>query len=169
MPSLRQRAQDAEELVGLLRRQHAGRLVEDQDPGAAIRATFRISTRCCSPDRQIADERVGIDVQAVVARQPLQLGARRGEALARSSGAALGAEHDVLQHGEILHQHEMLVHHADAVRRWRRAGCAMRTGLPSMQDLAAVGLVEAVEDAHQRRFAGAVLADDAGDRALARS
>src|SRR3546814_11939782 len=31
------------------------------------------------------------------------------------------------------------------------------------EDLAAVGLVEAVEDAHQRRLAGAVLADDAVD------
>ena len=32
-------------------------------------------------------------------------------------------------------------------------------------DLAAVGLVEAVEDRHQRRLAGAVLADDAVDGA----
>jgi hypothetical protein len=35
------------------------------------------------------------------------------------------------------------------------------------QDLARIGLVEAVEDRHQRRLAGAVLADDAVDRALA--
>ena len=34
-------------------------------------------------------------------------------------------------------------------------------------DLAGIGLVEAVEDRHQRRFAGAVLADNAVDRALA--
>ena len=32
----RQRADDLEELVRLLRRQHGGRLVEDQDLGAAI-------------------------------------------------------------------------------------------------------------------------------------
>ena len=32
-------------------------------------------------------------------------------------------------------------------------------------DLARVGLVEAVEDRHQRRFAGPVLADDAVDEA----
>jgi hypothetical protein len=34
------------------------------------------------------------------------------------------------------------------------------------EDLAAIGLIEAVEDAHQRRLAGAVLADDAVDLAL---
>ena len=33
------------------------------------------------------------------------------------------------------------------------------------QDFARVGLVEAVQDRHQRRLAGAVLADDAVDRA----
>ena len=32
-------------------------------------------------------------------------------------------------------------------------------------DLAGIGLVEAVQDRHQRRLAGAVLADDAVDRA----
>ncbi len=41
------------------------------------------------------------------------------------------------------------------------------TGLPLDADLAAVGLVEAVEDRHQRRLAGAVLADDAVDCTLA--
>ena len=45
----------------------------------------------------------------------------------------------------------------------RARGCA--TGLPVDEDLARVGLVEAVEDRHQRRLAGAVLADDAVDRA----
>ena len=44
-------------------------------------------------------------------------------------------------------------------------GVLIATGLPPTFDLAAVGRVEAVEDRHQRRFAGAVLADDAVDRA----
>ena len=34
------------------------------------------------------------------------------------------------------------------------------TGLPLQQDLALVGLVEPVEDVHQRRLAGAVLAEE---------
>src|SRR3546814_15506524 len=68
----------------------------------------------------------------------------------------------VLHHRHGVHQHEVLMHHADAggdgvARR------ADRHRPPVDEDLAAVGLVEAVEDAHQRRLAGAVLADDAVD------
>ena len=78
--------------------------------------------------------------------------------------AALGAEHDVLEHGEILDQHEMLVDHADAGGDRRLA--VVDGDRPALDaDLAGIGLVEAVEDRHQRRLAGAVLADDAVDRA----
>src|SRR5690606_13309237 len=58
-----------------------------------------------------------------------------------------------------------LEHHADAggdgvVRR------ADVDGAPVDADLAGISLVEAIEDRHQRRLAGAVLADDAVDGAL---
>ena len=115
-------------------------------------------------DRQVGDLRVGIDGEPVFARQPRQLGARRGEA-AGQQRPALGAQHQVLQHGEGVDQHEMLVHHADAVGdRVVRAVHAHRLAVDA--DLAGIGAIEPVEDAHQRRLAGAVLADDAGDRAL---
>ena len=63
-----------------------------------------------------------------------------------------------------LDQHEMLMDHADAVAiaSPRRAD-ADRLAVDA--DLAGVGVVEAVEDRHQRRLAGAVLADDAVDDA----
>ena len=77
-----------------------------------------------------------------------------------SSGAALGAEHHVLEHGEAVDQHEVLVHHADAGAIASR-GLSDAHRLAVDADLAGVGLVEAVEDGHQRRLAGAVLADDA--------
>ena len=58
----------------------------------------------------------------------------------------------------------MLMHHADAVAdRLARGADADRLAVDA--DLAGVGFVEAVEDRHQRRFAGAVLADDAVDDA----
>ena len=79
--------------------------------------------------------------------------------------AALDAEHDVLQHRERLDQHEVLVHHADAGRD-RRVGGVDGGLLAVDADRAGIGLVEAVEDRHQGRLAGAVLADDAVDRAL---
>jgi len=76
-----------------------------------------------------------------------------------AEAAGLGAEHDVLQHGEVVGEHEVLVHHADAggdrVRR-RAEG-----GRPAVDlDGALVRLLHAVEDLHQGGLAGAVLTDD---------
>src|SRR6202040_357918 len=79
-------------------------------------------------------------------------------------GAALRTEHDVFQHGERIDQHKMLMHHADTERDGS-AGAADVDGFSVNQDLAAIGLVKAKENAHKRRFAGAILADDASDRA----
>src|SRR4051794_10552606 len=60
----------------------------------------------------------------------------------------------------------MLMHHADAVAdRFARRADAHRFAVDA--DFAAVGFVEAVEDRHQRRLAGAVFADNAvNDAAL---
>ena len=44
-------------------------------------------------------------------------------------------------------------------------GGADGAGFAVDADLAGIGLVETVEDRHQRRFAGAVLTDDPVDRA----
>ena len=78
--------------------------------------------------------------------------------------AALGAEHHVFEDGERRHQHEVLMHHADAVAdRLARGADSDRLAVDA--DLAFVGFVEAIENRHQRRFAGAVLADDAVDHA----
>ncbi len=158
-----QRAQHGEQLVGLLRRQHAGRLVEDQDLGAAIERLQDLDP-LLQPDRQVVDQRVGIDRQPVGLREIGQRPARRREAVAQQR-ALLGAEHDVLQHAEIVDQHEVLVHHADPGLD-RILGGADSAVLAVDADLARIGVVVAVEDAHQRRLAGAVLADDAVDRAL---
>src|SRR5262249_13153471 len=65
---------------------------------------------------------------------------------------------------EVIYQHEVLMHHADAggdgVMRAVNAA-----GLATDAALASIGLVVAIEDAHQRRLAGPILADDAVDRA----
>ena len=60
----------------------------------------------------------------------------------------------------------MLMHHADAVAdRLARGADSDRLAVDA--DFAGVGFVEAIEDRHQRRFSGAVLADDAvNDAAL---
>ena len=76
----------------------------------------------------------------------------------------LVAEHDVLGDGEDGDEHEVLVHHADAGRHGvARAGEVLDVVVE--QDLALVGLVQAVEHVHQRGLAGAVLAEQAVDLA----
>ena len=70
-------------MVGLGGRQHAGRLVEDQDVGAAVERLEDLDP-LLQPDRQLADDRVGIDLEPVVALEPLQLGPRPGERRAAS-------------------------------------------------------------------------------------
>ena len=78
-------------------------------------SALRISTRCCTPTGRLADRRVEIDLEPVVALQRRDLGpGPLGPAAERE--AALGTQQQVLQHGERLDQHEMLVDHADPGR-----------------------------------------------------
>ena len=76
--------EDAEEVVGLGRRQHAGRLVEDQDLGAAIERLEDFDA-LLQADRQLLDDGVGIDLEAVFALEPLQFRARVGDACLRAA------------------------------------------------------------------------------------
>ena len=66
--------QDAEEVVGLGRREHAGRLVEDQDLGAAIERLQDLDA-LLQADREVGDERVRIDLEGIFVLEPSQLGA----------------------------------------------------------------------------------------------
>ena len=77
----------------------------------------------------------------------------------------LGAEDDVLEDGEVVGQHVLEDHPDAGVDRVGRA--AQREGLAVDRDGALVGLLDAVEDLHQRRLAGAVLLDDGVQRCRA--
>ena len=114
-------------------------------------------------DGQRADDGVRVDIEPVFAFEALKLVPGFVQAAAQEV-ARLDAEHHVLEHREGVHQHEMLVDHPDTAGDGvlgapDRGRCAVDP------DLAAIGLVVAVDDAHQCRFAGAVLADDAVNRA----
>ena len=74
------------------------------------------------------------------------------------AGRRLVGEHDVLGDGHHRDEHEVLVHHPDAVLRSRPAASA-GDRLALDEDLALVRLVQAVDDVHQRRLAGAVLTE----------
>ena len=63
-----QAAKDAEQLIGLCRGQHTCRLVQDQDVGLTVER-FEDFHPLLHANANILDQRVGIDVQAVVCGQ----------------------------------------------------------------------------------------------------
>mmetsp|Transcript_6590 Transcript_6590/g.27250 ORF Transcript_6590/g.27250 Transcript_6590/m.27250 type:complete len:361 (-) Transcript_6590:4200-5282(-) len=154
---LLQPAQRDEELVGLLRRQHRGRFVEDQDPGAAVQGLQDLQPLQLA-HRQVGHDGVKGHLQPGLGHQRLELGAHPGLG-GRQEETAFGAEHDVFQAAQRVDQHEVLVHHANA----------QGDGLLGVGDLdrltvdlegSGIGVVVAVEDGHQRALAGAVFADE---------
>src|SRR5512145_2593751 len=157
-----ERAKDAEEMIGLLRREHASRLVQDQRFGAAVKRLEDFDT-LLQADRKIGDDRVWIDFELIVALESTERLAHFPAAGAQGR-PALDAEHDVLENAKRIDQHEMLVNHADPggdrVMWPANVDCAAGNA-----DFTGVGLIVAVEDAHQRRLSGAILADDAMNRA----
>ena len=149
-----------EELVGLGGREHRSRLIEHEDLGPAHQRLEDFDA-LLQTHRQFADDRVGVDFERILLAEIGELFANCRRA-ARQQRAALSAEHHVFKHAERRDEHEVLVHHADSVAdRLLRGANADRLAIDA--DLAGIGFIEAVEDRHQRRFAGAVLADDAVD------
>ena len=110
---VRHRAQRPEERLGLLRREHGGRLVHDQHARVAIERLQDLDPLLLA-DRELPDLRLRVHGEAVLLAQLVDttLGGRG----AQDDAAALApvvAEHDVLRDRERLDQPEVLVHHAD--------------------------------------------------------
>ena len=153
-----QAAQRGEERVCFLRREHGGGLVQDQDACAAVQG-FEDLQPLAFTDRQVRYLRIQVDLHAGVVHQHVELGPHLG-ARGVQAPAGLGPQHHVVQRAQRVHEHEVLVHHADAQGN-RLAAAGDARGLALDLDLARIGLVEAVEDGHQRALAGAVFTDDA--------
>ena len=137
-------AQRAEQLVDLLRHEHGGRLVEDQHPRAAVQHLEDLDALPVA-DAEVLDDRVGVDAQAVLVGQLADARGGPSADVEPAEPRRLRAEHDVLQDGQVVGQHEVLVDHADAGgdrvgrapeahlarrrrRSCRRRGAASRTG-----------------------------------------
>ena len=132
---------------------------------APRKSAFRISTRCCTPTGRSPTARVEIDLEAVVALERLRSRARARATPARSvkPPSAPSSRFSSTVNGSTSMKCWWTMPMPARDRVLRAVGSCRRLAVD--QDLAAVGLVEAVEDVHQRRLAGAVLADDAVDRA----
>ena len=101
-----------EQVIRLLRGQHPGRLVQDQDTGAAIERLEDLDP-LLQAHRQILDLLVQRHLETIVPGQLAEQLLGRAQALAQMP-AVFRAEDHVLQHGEVVHQHKVLVHHAYA-------------------------------------------------------
>ena len=123
------------------------------------------STRCCSPTDSVSTTSIGVDLEPVLRAQLADAGAGPVEVEHRAA-SRLVAQHDVLHDGEHRDELEVLVHHPDP-RRDRIPGAAELHGLAAEEDLALVGLVQPEHRVHERALAGAVLAEEAQDLALA--
>ena len=131
-----QLARDREQPLGLLRGQHGGRLVEDQHVRGAVQRAQDLHALLVA-DRQLADARPRVDAQAVPATELADQLLRRGVVVA-AAPARLAAHRDVLGHGQVAEQPEVLVDHPDAVG----VGVLHRVdphGLAVDADLAGVG------------------------------
>jgi hypothetical protein len=160
-----QRLQDAEELGRLLGVSTAVGSSRIRMPGVPVEA-FRISTRCCWPT-PMSSIRASGSIWKPNRPRHLAHAHTRGVVVEEALVARLDPEHDVLGDRHHRDEHEVLVHHADPAldRVLRRAE---RDALAVEDDLTLVGLREPVEDVHQRRLAGAVLAEQRVNLAAAK-
>ena len=161
-PLAAQVADDPEQLVDLRVGQCRGRLVHDQD-GGIERQRLRDLDHLLLGDLEIADAGLRVEPQMEAVDQLLRL-AVESRVIEQEPGPAarLPAHEHVLGDREVRHQVQLLVDHADAeVERGPRVGDLDRLALEA--DLAAIGLVDAGQDLHEGRLAGAVLTDERVD------
>ena len=151
-------AQRLEELLHGLRREHRGGLVHDEEPRALQQAAHDLHALALAHAHRV-HVAVRVERQAVVRRD---LADALRQVVARVVG--LQRQRDVLGDGERLEQREVLEHHADA-QPPRARGIRDDHGRAFPRDRAGVGLHHAVDDLHQRRLAGAVLAEHGVDLA----
>ena len=153
----------AEQLVHLLGDQHRGGLVEDEDLRPPVEHLDDLDPLALA-HLQGLHQVVGVDVEAVGPAHLVEMVPGRLEVDPAEGAHRLGPQDDVLQHGELVGQHEVLVDHADA-QLYGPGGRAQLHPASSEADGPRVGGLHPVEDLHQGRLARPVLAADGVDLA----
>ena len=135
--------------------QGRGGLVQYQQLRAVVQRLQYLGTLLLAHG-DLRNELVQLHIQAVALGQFFDLLAAR-RAVDEQPLGVLVAQDDVVENGHGLHQHEVLVHHADA-QLHRLAGGLDAYLFALQENLSLRGLVQADENVHQRGLTGAVLA-----------
>ncbi len=154
-------AQGSKQLLDLAGCQHRCRLVEHEQPRHSVEHLEDLDALALA-DRQLPHVRRRIDVHLVGRAELREAGgdgieARPAQRVAASVAAGVAPEGHVLGDRQRRHEHEVLVDHAHAGGDgvgWR----PQPQRFTVEQHLTGVGLLQAEQDLHQRRLAGAVLA-----------
>lgn len=145
-----------EELADGLGGQHGGGLVQDQQARIREQAADDLHPLALTHGESV-HEAAGIHGQAVALGDLLDAPGQRLEVERPRQGQG-----DVLDHREGLEEREVLEHHADA-HLPGLGGVLDGDGLAFPADLPRVRVGDAVDELHERRFPGAVLAQDRMD------
>ena len=154
-PRVGQLTHDRHQLVRLLRGEHSGWLIENEDLRLARQRLDDLHP-LLGTHRQILDEGVRVQVETETRRD---LAHRLAGALATDDPGRSGrleAQGDRLGDRKDGDEHEVLMHHANT-RRDRVARALERHGLAVDEDLPLVRGVHPVQDVHERGLARAVL------------
>ena len=150
-------AHDVQQLIGILRSQHGRGLIEDEHLGVADECLDDFHA-LLHAHGEVFDQRVGVDVESVPVGDLPDLPAGVIQVQESAGLGGLRSQCHILRDSKDRDQHEVLVHHADAGRHGV-AGAAEGDRFVVDQDFALCGLVQSVEDVHQRGLASAVLAE----------
>ena len=153
--AVRHVAQKPENLVCLARRQHRSRLIENEEALIEIEQLEDFELLLFS--RGQAETVLSSGTRNGIRSRKLS-SAFRSLRQSMNDGRVGAADDEIFRRGQRRHQGEMLIDHADA-QRLRILGIADGCLGPVEQELAPVGNVEAHDALHERRLAGAVLAE----------
>ena len=162
-----ERADDLEEVADLALGQGRGRLVHDEDVGI-VGDRLGDLDHLAGGDAEPADLGVGIDFDVEALEEVDRLAAHDAMIDQAEAAHRLAPDPDVLGDRHVVHQVQFLMDHGDAVleRVERRAEPDLDAPQP---EGAGVGRIDAGDDLHQRRLAGAVLAHEGVHRAALQS
>ena len=139
-----------EQGLHLVEGQRAGRLVQNQDARVAHHAAQKLDKLLLGDGERI---RLALKVQIEV-----ELLHALVQALFQLALVLVEAHQNIFQNRHVREKHRLLRHQIDALRQ-RSGRLAQLDRLTVDQDVALVACVNAHDDLHQRRFAGAVAAD----------